>query len=138
MKKWLVAIVFLLLAGCGNNNAAQSSMPLELKVALEGPVKAELNKPYVYQAKVSYGKETVKDADVQFEITSNSGVDEMKPAKQSADGTYELSYSFRADSMYTIQSHVSAKDQHTMPKLEVMAGNGGIKERNRKKMETPK
>ncbi|MFY4777269.1 FixH family protein [Metabacillus sp. RGM 3146] len=128
MKNWTALAVILLLAalsGCAQTNASGSDEIKELKVSLNGPIKVDLNKSYHYTAHVTYGDQKVEDAKVEFEVVSSDGTDEMKKATAAGNGDYKLDYTFRSDSIYSIQSHVSARDQHNMPKIEIMAGKGG-------------
>lgn len=46
----------------------------------------------------------------------------MFKAKQEK-GVYRLETTFKEDGVYTVQSHVTAKKQHSMPTLKVQVGD---------------
>ncbi|MCY8545237.1 FixH family protein [Bacillus vallismortis] len=130
MKKRLVVLLFsaFLLSGCGSgetkaNNAAET--PEVLDVKLTGPEKVNPGESAAYEAAVSYGDEMVTDADeVEFEVWKEGEKDasHMFKAKQEK-GVYRLETTFKEDGIYTVQSHVTAKKQHSMPTIKVQVGD---------------
>ena len=43
----------------------------------------------------------------------------MKKVKENKDGKYTLKYKFDEEGTYNITSHVTARDQHTMPNKDI-------------------
>nr|WP_279325953.1 FixH family protein [Bacillus sp. FJAT-47783] len=97
-----------------------------LEVDLQVPANGEVDKEIKLQAEVTFGDEKVEDAnEVMFEIWKDGKKDssEMIEAKHSSNGIYEITYRFKEDGVYFIQSHVTAKDQHNMPKKQIVIGD---------------
>ncbi|MCY7783167.1 MULTISPECIES: FixH family protein [unclassified Bacillus (in: firmicutes)] len=129
MKKMLLVLLFsaFLLSGCGSgeNKANTAEAPEVLDVKLTGPEKVNPGESAVYEAAVSYGDEAVTDADeVEFEVWKEGEKEDshMYKAKQEK-GVYQLKTTFKEDGVYTVQSHVTAKKQHSMPTLKVQVGD---------------
>ncbi|MHA6488746.1 FixH family protein [Bacillus cabrialesii] len=129
MKKMWVVLLFsaFLLNGCGSdeNKANTAKTPEVLDVKLTGPEKVNAGESAAYEAAVSYGDEAVTDADeVEFEVWKEGEKDasHMFKAKQEK-GLYRLETTFKEDGVYTVQSHVTAKKQHSMPTIKVQVGN---------------
>lgn len=129
MKKYLF-ILFLAtaLVACNQENppAEQSEEVHMLEVDLQVPANGEVDKDIQLQAEVTYGDEKVEDAnEVMFEIWKDGKKDssEMIEASHTSNGIYEITYRFKEDGVYFIQSHVTAKDQHNMPKKQIVIGN---------------
>lgn len=139
MKRSILAILtvglLIFLAACGNENHeknnhsdhesskhASSDKPEALKVALDTPKEVKKGEDVELSAKVTLGKENVDDADeVMFEIVKDDDKEtsEMKNAKESKNGVYKLNYTFEEAGNYNITSHVTARDQHTMPNKDI-------------------
>ena len=134
MKKIVVILTLMfivLLAACGKgadeNNAGDNQVMEPIDVQLEGPEEVELNESVTFQATVTQGEEPVDDADeVEFEIWKNGWKDlsEMIEATHHGDGVYSIETVFTENGVYTVQSHVTARTMHSMPKQEVIAGSG--------------
>ncbi|MDM5302971.1 FixH family protein [Bacillus subtilis] len=129
MKKMWIFLLFsaFLLNGCGSdeNKANTAETPKVLDVKLTGPEKVNAGESAAYEAAVSYGDEAVTDADeVEFEVWKEGEKDasHMFKAKQEK-GLYRLETTFKEDGVYTVQSHVTAKKQHSMPTIKVQVGN---------------
>ncbi|MBL3649997.1 FixH family protein [Bacillus sp. RHFS10] len=129
MKKMWIVLLFsaFLLNGCGSdeNKANTAETPEVLDVKLTGPEKVNAGESAAYEAAVSYGDEAVTDADeVEFEVWKEGEKDasHMFKAKQEK-GLYRLETTFKEDGVYTVQSHVTAKKQHSMPTIKVQVGN---------------
>ncbi|KUP34762.1 hypothetical protein AU387_10150 [Bacillus halotolerans] len=131
MKKMVAAVLFsavFLLNGCGSEeNKAQTAAetPEVLDVKLTGPEKVKTGENAAYEAAVSYGDEAVTDADeVEFEVWKDGEKNDSKMFKaKQEDGVYRFETEFKEDGVYTVQSHVTAKKQHSMPTLKVQVGD---------------
>ncbi|MGA5691281.1 FixH family protein [Cytobacillus pseudoceanisediminis] len=128
MKKllniWLPVLFMVSLTACSNNNAAEEE-PQFLEVELSiNPEKAKANEQVVFEAKVTYGEEEVKDADeVKFEIWRANAEDHEKILVEHAEnGIYRLEKTFEEEGTYYIYSHVTARRMHNMPKKEFVIG----------------
>lgn len=140
-KKFILFLTILtltLLVACGNDDSnadkekkSNEEELLALEVDLETPEKTEVDEKANLNATVSYGDEKVTDADeVEYETWEKGAKDdsEMIEAKNNKDGTYSLDKKFDKDGEYEVQVHVTARDQHTMPKATIQVGKGGSKE----------
>lgn len=124
-KAGLLAVVLVLfvVAGCGRgaSTAARTDTPLEpIQVELEvTPSAVQAGEPVTFTAKVTHRGENVDDAkEVMFEFW-NTADDEAKhnqvKVKSAGNGTYVLEHSFKVPGTYEVISHVTARDQHSMP-----------------------
>jgi ABC-type Na+ efflux pump permease subunit len=131
MKKMVAAVLFsavFLLNGCGseeNKAHTAAETPEVLDVKLTGPEKVKPGEHAAYEAAVSYGDEAVTDADeVEFEVWKDGEKNDSKMFKaKQEDGVYRFETEFKKDGVYTVQSHVTAKKQHSMPTLKVEVGD---------------
>lgn len=131
MKKMVAAVLFsavFLLNGCGseeNKAHTAAETPEVLDVKLTGPEKVKPGEHAAYEAAVSYGDEAVTDADeVEFEVWKDGEKNDSKMFKaKQEDGVYRFETEFKKDGVYTVQSHVTAKKQHSMPTLKVQVGD---------------
>lgn len=139
MKKKLMligaALLLALLAACGSGNEEKSSggssdkqpeklVPIEVKLSV--PEHGEVNKPVKLKVAVTQGDEKVADADeVEYEIWKNGKKEgsELLKSNNNKDGTYTAEKTFAEDGVYTVQVHVTARDQHQMPKAEIAIGD---------------
>jgi YtkA-like len=128
MKKllniWLPVMLTVTLAACSNDHSAEEE-PQFLDVVLTvNPEKAEANESVVFEAKVTYGEEEVRDADeVKFEIwRANAKEHEKIPVEHAENGIYRLEKTFEEEGTYYIYSHVTARRMHNMPKKEFVIG----------------
>ncbi|EZX23654.1 MULTISPECIES: FixH family protein [Mammaliicoccus] len=127
----LTVLVISVLAACGNDKKEDehhhsehksSDKPQALEVALDVPKEAKSGEEVELSAKVTLGDEKVKDADeVMFEIVKDGDKksSEMKKVKENKDGVYTLKYKFKEAGQYNVTSHVTARDQHTMPNKDI-------------------
>jgi plastocyanin len=131
-KLWLMmlALVLVVLAGCGNK--ADSNDELDgltaLEVEFEVPETLDVGETLVLEAIVTYGGESVEDADeVVFEVWERGKQDESEKidSKNNRDGTYTAEVTFEEDGIYEMYAHTTAREMHTMPKREVTVGEGG-------------
>lgn len=114
------------LAACGDNEAVDELAMLE--VEFEIPETLDVGETLKLEAVVTYGEETVTDADeVVFEVWEKDDQDnsEMIEAENNEDGTYTAETSFDDDGIYEMYAHTTARAMHTMPKREVVVGEGG-------------
>lgn len=131
MKKLIFAGLcsgVFLLSSCGNakDEASSSDVPKALEVKLTGPEEVQPNEKAAYQAAVVYGDEPVTDADeVEFEVWKEgekSSSSQFKASKKEK-GVYRFETDFKDDGLYIVQSHVTAKQQHSMPTIQVRVGD---------------
>lgn len=130
----LVSLVVLVLAACGgettdNAEKADDEIPQPLEVQLEVQETADVDETVPLKATVTLGDEKITDADeVEFEVWEEGKKEdsEMIEAKNNKDGTYEAETSFDHDGVFTVQVHVTARGQHTMPKQNVTVGEGAL------------
>lgn len=129
----LVAIVFL--AACSSESKEEEVQILDVNLTIN-PEKAEVNEPVIFEAKVTYGKEEVTDAeDVKFEIWRANDENHEKVAVEHAEnGIYRLEKSFTEEGTYYIYSHVTAKNMHSMPKKEFVIGQPSEPEQDSSEM----
>ena len=129
-----VLVLSFALVACGQNEENnsndtennQTSEPVALKVALDTPETANKGEELTLTASVTQGEEAVDDADeVIFEIWKEGDKDnsEMLEATHEGDGTYSVTKTFEQDGTYFVQSHVTARDLHTMPKNKLTVGS---------------
>ncbi|MGE1209159.1 FixH family protein [Bacillus pumilus] len=129
MRKMLgMILMLLLLSACGNSaaNSEKGEVPELLEVKLTGPEQVEKNESVIVKAAVTYGDTPVDDADeVQFEVWKDGDKDNSKmiQPKKENKGVYELHTAFKKDGLYIIQVHVTANQQHNMPKTNIQVGD---------------
>lgn len=121
---WITVLVLMIavLGGCGRSETtAADNGPLEpIQVNLEvTPDTVESGGTVTFTAKVEYRGENVDDAsEVKFEFwnTEDENAEHSKVTVKSAgDGTYVLKHQFDEPGTYKVISHVTARDQHSMP-----------------------
>ncbi|MBY0123668.1 FixH family protein [Bacillus sp. S/N-304-OC-R1] len=131
MKKWIAIICagLLLLAGCGTNSKKDDGKEAELPAIIEAdltlPEKANPGEEVPLAVTVKQGEEFVEDAkEVKFEIWKEGEKDSSKlvEAKHEEKGKYVATYSFPENGLYHVQSHVTARDMHTMPTKQIQIG----------------
>ncbi|MDX8345190.1 FixH family protein [Rossellomorea sp. YZS02] len=133
MKKRIIFLFSIMLsigilAACGSdekqNDKEEGQVPqmLEVKVKTD-PGELSAGKTTQVSAIVTQGEEKVSDADeVLFEIWKEGVSEEdhiKKEAKLKKDGQYAIDYIFDEKGKYFIIAHVTARDLHNMPKVEV-------------------
>lgn len=131
-KRWFVLVIVFfsvgILGACGSNEETNDSSDKTSLEMIEVDVKtqpSEIKSGEVteIQANVSQGDEKVSDADeVQFEIWKEGAADNehiKKKAKLQKDGQYVIDFTFDETGKYFIIAHVTARDLHNMPKIEV-------------------
>ncbi|SDM19996.1 FixH family protein [Sediminibacillus halophilus] len=132
MKRILFFLVIMLfgLAACGQSDnqgsGDDSADPQPLEVDLQVPEQADSGEAVSMTAKVTQGGENVGDADeVEFEVWQEGAKDdsEMIEAEYQEDGVYGIEKTFETDGTYFVQSHVTARQMHIMPKKSIVIGN---------------
>ncbi|PGL72273.1 FixH family protein [Bacillus sp. AFS055030] len=122
MKKLLSLLIvsIMITTGCSNEKKEPVvEKPVDVNILLPTS-DINLNKEITIRAEVSQNHKAVSDADeVQFEIGKN-GEDSiaMLEAKNGADGIYSATYKFTNPGDYYVIAHVTARDQHSMPKKD--------------------
>jgi len=139
-----ILILITILAACSNDNSEKEDKDTEqaeeelevLEVDLDTPKTLDVDEKTTLSAKVTYGDEDVKDADeVEYEIweEGNKEASTMHEAKNEKDGTYTYETSFDDDGEYVVQVHVTAKEQHNMPKNNITVGEGADESKKRRR-----
>lgn len=121
----------ILIAGCGNtsqkkDSSNQEEIPTMIEAALDVPEKAEIGDEVSLAVTVKQGKDFVDDAtEVKFEIWKDGqkNASEMVEANQAEKGNYTNTYKFQENGIYHVQSHVTARDMHTMPEKTIQIGD---------------
>lgn len=118
----VMVLLITVLGGCGRSEtAAVDNGPLEpIRVDLEvTPDTVESGGTVTFTAKVGHRGENVDDAqEVTFEFwnTDDENAEHSKVTVKSAgDGAYVLERKFAEPGTYKVISHVTARDQHSMP-----------------------
>lgn len=135
MKKKLgllfLAFSLATITACGKeektNKAEEPDALLPLEVELTVTETVDVNEMVKIEAVVTQGEEKIEDADeVEFEIWEDGKKEEsIKLASTNEkDGVYTAEKAFEKDGVYTIQSHVTARNLHTMPMKTVTVGQG--------------
>ncbi|MFC4408820.1 FixH family protein [Chungangia koreensis] len=130
----ILLLTVLLAAACGaeekEEKSQESAPPVPISVDLQVPATAEVGQEVEVVAKVTQGEEVVTDAsEVEFEIINdNSGEKTMVPAELKED-QYTAVITLEQPGSYSVTSHVTARDMHTMPtKVIEVTGDGGVAE----------
>lgn len=129
MKKvgiYLVAIL-LILVGCTNNTENENidEVPELIEVTVEtNPQVVKANEEVTIQAKITQGKDIVKDADdMKFEIWKEGQSDQehvkVEGELNQKEGVYFVKKTFNEPGLYYVIAHVTARGLHNMPKVEL-------------------
>ena len=126
MRKTLLIVfatlLLSILAACGEDELSI------LEVDFEVPETIDVGETVELKATVTYGDEMVADADeVVFEVWEKGKRDDghMIDADNHEDGTYTTEVTFDHDGIFEMYAHTTAHDMHTMPKKEIVVGEGG-------------
>ena len=128
---FLMAVVLVLVAACSQKEQPKydnDEVPLPISVDLSVTEEVDVNGTVEMAAVVMQGDEKVEDADeVVFEVWEEGKKDEsvMIESTNKKEGLYTAETSFDHDGLFHIQSHVTARAMHIMPKKEVTVGDGG-------------
>ncbi|MBP1947954.1 FixH family protein [Virgibacillus litoralis] len=131
MKKMMTLLfIIIVLAACGQSedteNGTTDNAVKAIEANLEVPEKGDKNQDITFSVTVTQDSKPVEDAsEVEFEIWKDGLKDdsEMIKAKHTGDGKYTIEKSFKEDGLYHVQSHVTARTMHTMPKKEITIGD---------------
>lgn len=133
-KLWIITLIIALftLAACSGKeeNSSEKELP-SLDVNFEVSDSAAVDEKVDLIATVTYGEESVTDADeVVFEVWEQGREDDsvMIESTNNEDGTYTAVTSFDADGVYEIYAHTTARDLHTMPLKTITVGTGDSSE----------
>ncbi|OAH59609.1 MULTISPECIES: FixH family protein [Bacillaceae] len=145
MKKIILsmALIFVLLfiSACTANtdqSNTTTSTPKIVEVEILLPEKISLNEESILKVQLTQDKESVEDADdVQFEIwkANSQEKSELVKAKYEKEGIYSVKKTFQEDGIYYVQTHVTARGMHVMPKKQFVVGNVSEEELNALKEE---
>lgn len=123
----LTLVTLFLIIGCSNEQAvrndAEISELIEVSVEINSST-IKKDEEIIIIAKVTQGKEVVKDAtEVKFEIWKDGETDveheKVEGELDQNEGVYFINKTFHEPGLYYIITHVTARNMHSMPKLEV-------------------
>ncbi|MCU9614693.1 FixH family protein [Caldibacillus lycopersici] len=121
----LLSSIFIFLTACNQEKQNSGEVPEMVDVQLEVPKQAEAGEAVTLAAHVTQGNENVDDADeVIFEIWAKDKKEDstMVEVTQHEKGIYQADYTFDESGIYYVQSHVTARRMHVMPKTEIVIG----------------
>lgn len=123
--------MILLLAGCGSQQDQRAdyasagvteAIQVELTVT---PDEVKVGEDIRFEARVTYQSQPVDDAkEVTFELERTDASAEehiMETVSTSGEGIYIWETSLKEAGEYKVTSHVTAKDQHSMPSKTFIA-----------------
>lgn len=122
---FLILSTVLVFVGCSNKTTDDSEVPELIEVAIETtPAKLTVNEAIRIEAKVTQGKEVVKDADeMKFEIWKDGQADDrhekISGKLDKEKGVYYAEKVFDEAGKYNVIAHVTARDMHNMPKVQL-------------------
>ncbi|HEY4392309.1 MAG TPA: FixH family protein, partial [Paenibacillus sp.] len=113
-------------SGCGDKSSTNhvDSMAMEpIQVGLQvNPTEIQVGEKVHFEAKVTYQGKTVDDAkEVMFEIWKDGDSEDQHSkvtVKSAGEGSYVFEKTFKEAGNYHVTSHVTARDQHSMPSEE--------------------
>ncbi|MCD7034197.1 FixH family protein [Metabacillus sp. GX 13764] len=104
---------------------SETETPKAVEASILLPDKIELNKPNLLKVQVAQDGKNVDDAeDVEFEIwqSGSKQKSELIKAAHVKDGVYQVKKTFTKNGIYFIQTHVTARSMHVMPKKQLVIG----------------
>jgi YtkA-like len=133
MKKLITALGIGLsigvLAACTTNSnpsASESEIAQQVEVDISLPEKISPNEESNIKVKVTQAGKNVEDVeDIQFEVwkMNDKEESEMIEATHERDGVYSIRKTFKEKGVYYVQTHVTARDMHVMPKKQFIVGD---------------
>lgn len=148
MKHLLFPLAIMLLAGCAadseqpseEHNQKEQTMdeqPQMLEANILVPKMINPNEEVTLKVEVTQGDEKVEDAnEVMFEIwQDDKEKSEMIEAEHEGNGVYTIKTTFEQDGVYHVQTHVTARDLHVMPTIQVAVGEVSEDEMNKMNMD---
>lgn len=118
--------LLLFLAACTAESSRVSEVPEIVEADILLPAEMNPDEDYQLQVRVSQGGEPVTDADeVLFELWNDSegGESTRIEAIHIGEGMYQIDQTFNATGVYTIQTHITARALHIMPKRQFRVGD---------------
>jgi hypothetical protein len=126
MRKYTVILLsVILLGGCSmEKESRKSENKIPLEVSILTPETISSHEEITLKALVTQGEEKVTDAnDVVFEVWQSGRNDrEMLNAEHHGDGIYSAKKRFSENGHYFVVAHVTARNMHSMPTKQVIAG----------------
>ncbi|MBB6451797.1 hypothetical protein HNQ94_000218 [Salirhabdus euzebyi] len=142
MKLRLIMILsfcFIILVACSKEDSTQDTsdketpeLPemIDVEILTEpGLDNLQPNETIAIQAKVTQGDELVNDADeVQFEFWKKDQEEEheMIDGEFQGEGIYSIEKTVEEHGIYYVIAHVTARQMHNMPKLELTIGDADV------------
>ncbi|MDZ5472175.1 FixH family protein [Bacillus sp. 31A1R] len=130
MKKLFIFLLTIVaLTACGKSEDKKNAgeeVPAMIEAVLEVPEEGKVDEEITFSVIVTQDAEAVEDAnEVKFEIWEEGHKEESEliEAKPVGDGKYTVTKSFDKEGIFTVQSHVTARSMHTMPKENIQIGN---------------
>ena len=124
--KYVMALAaFMFLGACTAENTQDTEVPEIIEADIQLPEEINPGEAYQLQVAVSQGDEAVTDAnEVVFELWNDSkGGDSIQvEASHTEEGIYEMNHTFDESGVYTLQTHVTARSLHIMPKRQFHVG----------------
>lgn len=119
----VAVLIGLIISGCGNSQKAEEEAELAFPEAsfTMSTEAAKVNEEITFTTQVTEGKESVEDADVNYEFWMEGEDDEehpLIPVDHEGDGVYVLKKSFEKPGKYYMYYHVDARGMHLMDKRE--------------------
>lgn len=125
--KYLVPFALLLfLAACTAGESGTGEVPEVVEADIQLPAEMKPGESYQLQVEVTQGGKPVEDADeVLFEIWNDSegGESSRVEAKHIGEGIYQVDETFEITGVYSVQTHVTARAMHVMPKRQFQVGD---------------
>lgn len=114
----------MVLSACGksNDSTSDTDMIKPIDAALEVPEKADVNETVKISVTVTQDAEAVDNAEeVQFEVWKDGAksTSKMIASDHGKDGVYTAKKNFKENGIYYVQSHVTARSMHTIPKTKI-------------------
>lgn len=129
MRYLFLLLCILTLVACGqqeDQNTSGDEVPAIIEAVLEVPEQGEMNEKISVSVTVTQSNEPVEDAnEVKFEIWSEGKKDssELIEANHEGEGKYTIVKTFDHEGIYHVQSHITARGMHTMPKASIQIGD---------------
>lgn len=125
--KYLVPFALLLfLAACTAGESGAGEVPEVVEADIQLPAEMNPGEDYQLQVQVTQGGKPVEDADeVLFEIWNDSegGESSRVEAKHIGEGIYQVDENFEITGVYSVQTHITARAMHVMPKRQFQVGD---------------
>ncbi|MGF3102780.1 FixH family protein [Rossellomorea sp. DUT-2] len=124
-----IVVLIEVLSACtanSNSSASESETAKLVEVDISLPENISPNEENTLKVKVTHAGENVEDADdIQFEVwkMNDKEESEMIEATHEKNGVYSIRNTFKETGVYYIQTHVTARDMHVMPKKQFIVGD---------------